>query len=216
MNLVSEWTNSRSKGNKAVRTSVDYSPSRNAMKFYTSEGLVERLTMGAALMCTRGGRITLETSGQKRFFVPNITLDPAMWGKGQDGMDEGMTLEDAREIMAQYLRGELDENRLNGIIPWVADNCGLTVNDMKKGDFDPDENGGGEPYERSKQFDDQILAWTYYWNCKLEDAGRNYEIDPNIVKAIIAVESSFGDNYRPDRNPTRNVMQSLATGNDAV
>ena len=216
MSLVSEWTNSRSRGIRKVRTSVDYSPSRNVMRFDTKEGPAESLKMGATLMCTRGGKITLVTSGQKRFFVPTIILDPAVWGKGQDGMDGDMTLEDAREMMAQYLRGELDEDTLNGIIPWVADNCGLTVENMKKGKFGPKEGAANGAYQRSSQFDDQILAWTYYWNCKLDDAGRSYEIDPNIVKAIIAVESSFGDNYRPGRNPTRNVMQSLATGNDAV
>lgn len=218
MNLVSEWTNSRSIEIHKGRNKAEYSPCRNTMKFYTNEGPIERLTMGATLMCTRGGRITLVTSGQNRFFVPTIILDPAMLGKGrgQDGMDKDMTLEDAREMMAQYLRGELDEDTLNGIIPWVADNCGLTVENMKKGKFGPKEGAANGAYQRSSQFDDQILAWTYYWNCKLDDAGRSYEIDPNIVKAIIAVESSFGDNYRPGRNPTRNVMQSLATGNDAV
>ena len=221
MSLVSEWTNSRSRGIRKVRTSVDYSPSRNVMRFDTKEGPAESLKMGATLMCTRGGKITLVTSGQKRFFVPTIILDPAVWGKGQDGMDGDMTLEDAREMMAQYLRGELDEDTLNGIIPWVADNCELTVADMKKGtEFGPKEGmeGGGEAYQRSSQFDDQILAWTYYWNCKIkEEYVYDFQIDPNIVKAMIAQESSFGSNAsNPNRNPTRNVMQSLSVGNDVV
>lgn len=185
------------------------------MKFYTNEGPVERLTMGATLMCTRGGKITIETSGQKRFLVPKKILDPVQWGMSQDGKDETMTLDDAREMMAQYLHGELDEDTLNGIIPWVADNCGLTVEDMKKGDFGPQ---GGEAYERSRQFDDQILAWTYYWNCKIqEEYVYDFQIDPNIVKAMIAQESSFGSNEDyPNKNPTRNVMQSLSVGNDVV
>ncbi len=64
MNLVSEWTNSRSIEIHKGRNKAEYSPCRNTMKFYTNEGPIERLTMGATLMCTRGGKITIETSGQ--------------------------------------------------------------------------------------------------------------------------------------------------------
>ncbi len=102
-------------------------------------------------------------------------------------------------------------------------NCGLTVNDIIKGQFSEEENQ--EAYKRSRLYDEQIIAWTYYWNQKINGNiicevpfSYQFEIDPNIVKAMVAQESSFGlmTEKTAAKNPSRNVMQSLATGNSVV
>lgn len=151
------------------------------------------ITMTSILFCKHGGFIYPVTSGQT---------------------ESQMTLEEALQIMTRYLKGEeITEEQLNKIIEFVANNCGLKVNDIKKGQFKI-----GDAYGRSKMFDNQILAWTYYWNKKIKNEfSYQFEIDPNIVKAIIAEESSFGDgSYMKSKNPSRNVMQSLSTGNSTV
>lgn len=151
----------------------------------TKEGIM----MTSVLFCKHGGFIYPLTSGQK------IST---------------LTEEEALDIMARYLRGDgISEAELANAINWLAKNCGLTVNNFIDGDF-----SHGEANKASKRFDNQIIAWTYYWN-----KNYGYAIDPNIVKAIIARESSCGRvayDGAEDRNPTRNVMQSLATGNSTV
>lgn len=172
----------------------------NTMKWNTKEGQKEGLTLLSTLLCRRGGRITIEISGQSIV---------------------GFRLEEALQIMEEYLQGEVSEEMLGIVIPWIAENCGLTVNDMITGEFSQKD-----AHKRSLNYDDQIIAWTYYWNCKWkkkreegkeeENNSKNqyvFEIDPNIVKAMIAQESSFGLNDELAKNPTRNVMQSLAAGN---
>ena len=169
------------------------------MKWSTEKGQREGLSLFSTLLCTRGGRITIEVSGQSVV---------------------GFRLSYALAIMEEYLQGNASQEMLSIIIPWIAENCGLTVNDMIEGDFRL-----GAAFEASKNYDNQIIAWTYYWNCKLEKEREGkkssedefvFEIDPNIVKAIIAQESSFGTSKKLGKNPTRNVMQSLATGNSTL
>ncbi|MDE5699485.1 MAG: DUF4280 domain-containing protein [Lachnospiraceae bacterium] len=159
------------------------------------------------LLCLYGGVITIvENSDSKEETIaeetPEVEEEPAL-----------MDLETALQEMTKYLQGELSEEELNAVIDFVAAQCGLTVADMKTGEF-----SSGDAYARSQSYDSQIIAWTYYWNEKIENEFPNkFTIDPNIVKAIIAQESSFGDNPdQEDKNPSRNVMQSLATGNDNV
>ena len=157
---------------------------------------VEGITMTSVLFCKHGGLIMPVTSGQDSV---------------------SMSLDIGINKMTQYLQGgEVSEQELMTIIEWIADNCGLSVNDMAQGQFSKKVNS--DSYERSTRFDDQIIAWTYYWNIKIQNEFTSkFEIDPNIVKAIIAQESSFGsDEMNKAKNPTRNVMQSLATGNSIV
>ncbi len=159
------------------------------------EEAVEGITMTSVLFCKHGGLIMPVTSGQESLI---------------------MSLDIGINKMAQYLQGGVSEQELMTIIAWIADNCGLSVNDMIQGQFS--EEVDSDSYERSIRFDDQIIAWTYYWNIKIQNEFTSkFEIDPNIVKAIIAQESSFGsDEMNKAKNPTRNVMQSLATGNSIV
>ena len=176
------------------------------IKFSTTEGEKEGLTMMSTLLCGKEGIITIEASGQ-------IYVGPKAVN------EEDADMKAALDKMTQYLKGEgISEEELNEIISWVAENCGLTVKDMIQGQFS--EAASTEAHERSKMFDEQIIAWTYYWNVKIQEDvtfETKFTIDPNVVKAIIAQESSFGSNaLKEAKNPTRNVMQSLATGNDTV
>lgn len=188
MKLEKEWENY-----DLIRNYVSYGDDKQGDK--------PGITMTSILFCKHGGFIYPVTSGQSA---------------------EVMTLEKAIDKMTQYLRGEgITEASLNQTIDWVAENCGLTVNDMVKGQFSGDSNLGGsvEAHTRSQSFDNQIIAWTYYWNKKIENEfSIQFEIDPNIVKAIIAQESSFGNliDSKAAKNPSRNVMQSLSTGNSTV
>jgi len=157
------------------------------------------ITMTSVLFCKHGGGLIYPMdSGQV------MTLESAQ-----------LSLEDALALMTEYLRGNLSEEELNFIIMQVADTCGLTVADMVKGQFSAPE----DVLARSRSFDDQIIAWTYYWNNKIQNEfSYKFTIDPNIVKAIIAQETSFGQilpGYE-GYNPSRNVMQSLAAGNSTV
>ena len=56
-----------------------------------------------------------------------------------------------------------------------------------------------EEYDR---FDNEIVAWTSYWNDRLE-----LDMDANYIKAMIMEESTMGTN--PNKNGTRDVMQTL-------
>ena len=177
------------------------------IKFSTTEGEKEGLTMMSTLLCGKEGIITIEASGQ-------IYVEPKAVN------EEDADMKAALDKMTQYLKGEgISEEELNEIISWVAENCGLTVKDMIQGQFS--EAASTEAHERSKMFDEQIIAWTYYWNVKIqEDVSfeTKFTIDPNVVKAIIAQESSFGlvKAGEEGKNASRNVMQSLAVGNDTV
>lgn len=154
------------------------------------------INMMSMLFCKHGGLITPVTSGQSI---------------------EVMNLEIALDKMTQYLRGEnISEEELNEIIAYVAGSCGLEVNEMIQGQFS--EGTDKDAYNRSQMYDNQIIAWTYYWNKKIKNEFTyQFEITPNIVKAMIAQESSFGsDDINKARNPSRNVMQSLSTGNSTV
>lgn len=160
------------------------------------KGKQSGITMTSMLFCKHGGFIYPITSGQ------NVNV---------------MTLEIALDKMTQYLNGEnISDEELDKIIEYVAYNCGLKVNEMVQGQFSKkvDESA----YDRSQAYDSQIIAWTYYWNKKIENEFTyQFEINPNIVKAIIAQESSFGNgDINKAKNPSRNVMQSLSTGNSTV
>ena len=190
MKLESEWEN--------------YEIGQNFLSFPDDiKGQQSGITMTSMLFCRHGGFIYPVTSGQ--------TTEETML------TEEAMTIEDALFKMTLYLRGEnISEEELNEIIEYVAEHCGLKVNDMIQGQFskEADENA----HNRSMAYDSQIIAWTYYWNKKIEsEFTYQFEIDPNIVKAMIAQESSFGsDAINKAKNPTRNVMQSLSTGNSTV
>lgn len=55
-------------------------------------------------------------------------------------------------------------------------------------------------YPRADDFDDQIRGWVLYWN---EIFGATDLLDPNLVKALIASESSFDPNVINPHNPKK-------------
>lgn len=64
-------------------------------------------------------------------------------------------------------------------------------------------------YPRADEFDELIRGWVSYWNEVYEP---KYLLDPNLVKALIASESSFNPdiiNYKnpPEIGPARGLMQ---------
>lgn len=204
MNLNEEWDNMElSDGDqylikKDIKENTDTTDAgQNIGGVNTKIEDVEGITMTSILFCKHGGLIYPVTSGQE-----NIIISLRI------GLDK----------MTQYLRGEgISEEELQSIISWIAQNCGLSINDMIKGQFSKDVDNTA--YERSKNYNDQIIAWTYYWNIKIQNEfSSKFTIDPNIVKAIIAQESSFGliTESNVAKNTSRNIMQSLATGNSIV
>lgn len=195
---VEEWTNPPCMESVAGKCDNDASmcvrtEHHKPMTFTTDCGDKEGLTKLSTLLCTRGGVITVTWSGQS---------------------SESIGIRNALNKMTEYLQGkDISEEELHSVIVWLANHCGLTVNAMAEGEFSQ-----GEAYERSIKYDDQIIAWTYYWNYKIQkEFEASFRIDPNIVKAIIAKESSFGrGDVNIAKNPSRNVMQSLSVGNDTV
>ncbi len=69
------------------------------------------------------------------------------------------------------------------------------------------------------RYDTYILAWTNYWNERLKDVP-NSKVDPEIVKAMIAQESSMGtkDGYggASGQNGKRDIMQTLYEYDGAI
>lgn len=62
-------------------------------------------------------------------------------------------------------------------------------------------------YENGDQFDPLIVGWVRYWN---EVLSPDDPLDPNVVKALIATESSFRPDSLADRkrpNSARGLMQ---------
>lgn len=65
-------------------------------------------------------------------------------------------------------------------------------------------------YDRADEFDDLIRGWVLYWNEVFKEV--NNPLDPNLVKALIASESSFDAdviNYKNSKRigPARGLMQ---------
>lgn len=70
---------------------------------------------------------------------------------------------------------------------------------------------GTDPQAQNyNRYDDMILAFTNYWNKTL-----SIDIDPNVVKAMVYVESHVGY-YTGGRNGELDVMQVLDDANPAI
>jgi len=121
---------------------------------------------------------------------------------------------EAFRYMTQYLEGTLpDGSMLNEAIKWVAKNGEKkSVNNFDWSKATPIISDFRDKGQNYKKFDTEILAWTNYWNDRkaMSHSSGFKAVDPNVVKAILLVESSFGND--PKKNGTRDVMQSLYPG----
>lgn len=120
--LASEWVNPRSKGG-AGYAGDDYSPHRNMMQWSTDKGPAERLTMGATLLCTRGGRITIETSGQ----TPRI-MDTAVGGLVADlGAALGTVADDGRDSVWDDIGSDMTGGTGEDVKAHIREILGITA-----------------------------------------------------------------------------------------
>ncbi len=146
--------------------------------------------MTSILFCKHGGLIYPVTSGQ--------------------GFDYAyLTMEAALNYMDLYLEGKISEYQISLIILFVAQNCGMTIEIIQRGAF--------VGADVAKNFDNNIVAWSYYWNQKINNSmfGNNkILIRPEIIKAMIMDESSWGDDGA--KNCSRDVMQCLYPGDYAL
>lgn len=119
------------------------------------------------------------------------------------------SIEEALAYMDLYLQGEVSETEIEKYIIYVSQNCGLTIAKIV----------GGECQGKDIQndLDKYILAWSYYWNCKISEGkfgdGR-IAIRPDVVKAMIMDETSWGTDAR--HNGLNDVMQVLVPGDFAL
>ncbi len=63
------------------------------------------------------------------------------------------------------------------------------------------------PFPNGSKYDDLIAGWTQYWN---DVFGPSESLDPNLIKALIASESSFNPTLlanKRDSNSARGLMQ---------
>lgn len=145
----------------------------------------EGITMTSVLFCRHGGIIYPETSGQ----VNSMKM--------------------ALAYMDLYLQGEVSEVEIEKYIIYVSQNCGLPIAKIVSGDF--------QGRDVQNDFDKYILAWSYYWNGKIAEGafgnGR-IAIRPDVVKAIIMAESSWGTDSK--HNGLNDVTQALVPGDYAL
>lgn len=150
----------------------------------------EGIIMTSILFCKHGGLIYPVTSGQ--------------------GFDYAyLTMEAALNYLDLYLEGKISEYQISLIILFVAQNCGMTIEIIQRGAF--------VGADVAKNFDNNIVAWSYYWNQKINNSmfGNNkILIRPEIIKAMIMDESSWGDDGA--KNCSRDVMQCLYPGDYAL
>ena len=119
------------------------------------------------------------------------------------------SMEEALAYMDLYLQGGVSETEIEKYILYVSQNCELRIARIVKG------NLKGKDVE--KNFDKYILAWSYYWNCKISEGifgnGR-IAVRPDVVKAMIMDESSWG--AKPKLNSINDVMQAFVPGDFAL
>ena len=126
-------------------------------------------------------------------------------------------LNDAFRYMTMYLNGTLaDGFLLDEAIKSAAQNGAIkSVNnfDWSKTTTVSNKEVSGLDYT---QFDTEILAWTNYWNDRKAYSHSNgfVQVDPNVVKSILLIESTFGIATR--QNGQRDVMQSLFPGDPTL
>ena len=197
MNLNEEWDNMElSDGDqylikKDIKENTDTTDAgQNIGGVNTKIEDAEGITMTSILFCKHGGLIYPVTSGQ--------------------GFDYAyLTMEAALNYMDLYLEGKISEYQISLIILFVSQNCGMTIEIIQRGAF--------VGADVAKNFDNNIVAWSYYWNQKINNGmfGNNkILIRPEIIKAMIMDESSWGDDGA--KNCSRDVMQCLYPGDYAL
>lgn len=164
----------------------------------------EGITMTSVLFCKHGGLIRAITSGQEE-------------------VEESIDMVTALKAMDSYLAGTMNEEDLMKYIDYVASHCGLKVAQIgnpedKEGDSDLTKKVKEKVRscylsEQEKNYDAYILAWSYYWNQKIEAGtfgNSRVMIRPDVIKAMIIDESQWGLGTR--KNASRDVMQCLFSG----
>ena len=125
---------------------------------------------------------------------------------GEEPID---SLDVAFGCMQKYLDGDLEDgSQLEAAIEYVANYGENTeIKEFTIGQFANHDNAG--------KFDSDILAWVNFWNYKISSDPRTYpnqmQIRPEIIKAMIAQESSYGVG-NDFKNSRRDIMQSLFPG----
>ena len=199
MRLNEEWENISFEGSSYM-SKIDINMPRHISDGYLQavrNGAVEDasiavekegIMMTSILFCKHGGIITPVNSGQTFF---SITMDVAL------------------QYMELYLEGNLCEEDVLIYIQYVAQNCELEIATIG--------SGGLQGADIERNFDDYILAWSYYWNVKIDEGVFGEEkvyIRPDVVKAMIMDESSWGSPGA--KNSSRDVMQCLVPGDYAL
>lgn len=160
------------------------------------------------LFCLHGfGMIYVEKDGQKEgemrafgaFYIMELWLNEGYDIVSQEQLTKA--LEDAKNYGGQnqvknFNIVEVDESELD--------------DDMKPEDYIiKDEN--------KTKFDTSILAWTNFWNVRMEKElgkGNFTPVRAEVIKCMMAVESRMGE---PDRkNTERDVMQCLFLGDGGI
>lgn len=119
------------------------------------------------------------------------------------------TMEEALYHMELYLEDEISEEEIEEYIEFVAIESDMELPMITRGEL----VGRDVTYD----FDNYIVAWTYYWNQKIMagDMGqRKITIRPEVVKAMIMDESTWGS--KGNKNSERDVMQSLFPGDPSL
>jgi hypothetical protein len=114
-----------------------------------------------------------------------------------------MEYQGAIYVMQKWLNGEIESNQI----------LQSALNDAARYGEQTQVPRMGGGFVDNGQYDASILAWTNYWNDRLEDTcGKNgyTPIRTVVVKAFIAQESSFGT-YK-QHNGTHDIMQSMVPG----
>lgn len=165
-------------------------------KFDTSTGMKDGLTMTNSLFCAHGGWIYPVTSGQSDY-------------------NEDEAKKDAISIMSKYLDGFCTEEEVEKAVQflgWVLPEI-AQVKEKKIGEAEDAWEKEWKKYWKDDKFDPYIKAWTYYWN-ETKFPNKDMEIRPEVVKAMIMVESGWGTGTT--QNSGRDVMQALYPGDYAL
>lgn len=109
------------------------------------------------------------------------------------------TMEEALYHVELYLEGEISEEEIEEYIEFVALESDMELPMITRGKL----VGRGVTYD----FDNYIVAWTYYWNQKIINGSFRNDtlIRPEVVKAMIMGESSWG--AEGGNNSSIDVMQ---------
>lgn len=172
---------------------------KSPLQFDTRAGMKDGLTMTNMLFCSHGGWIYPVTSGQSEY--------------NQEEVQQFLM-----KKMDAYLNGDLSEAEvekaiklLSLFLPEIA-----SVKEKEPEEEDEWEKEWADKW-RDDKFDPYIKAWTRYWNQKIDGGlfeNVTFQIRPEVVKAMIMRESSWGTGTKMNAN--RDVMQALHPGDYAL